>query len=57
LRAADTRQDQSFTLVETAPGIYQGDVILPLPGVWDLVLEVRRGEDQHEVRATTEVAP
>jgi nitrogen fixation protein FixH len=57
LRAADTRQDQSFTLVETAPGVYLGDVILPLPGVWDLVLEVRRGEDQHEVRATTEVAP
>ena len=56
LRSADTRLDQRFTLVETAPGVYQHDVVLPLPGVWKLVLEIRRGEDLHEVRAATEVA-
>ncbi|MBI5463158.1 MAG: FixH family protein [Gammaproteobacteria bacterium] len=56
LRAADTRLDQRLTLTETAPGVYQGDVLLPLPGVWNLVLEIRRDDDLHEVRAATTVA-
>lgn len=56
LRAADTRLDQPLTLAETAPGVYQGEVVLPLPGAWNLVLEIRRGDDLHEVRATTTVA-
>lgn len=55
LRAADTRLDQRIALAETAPGVYQGEVLLPLPGVWNLVLEIRRGDALHEVRATTTV--
>lgn len=56
LRDADTRFDQKFTLLETAPGLYQGESVLALPGAWSLILEIRRGEDLHEVRATTGVA-
>ncbi|MBI5041762.1 MAG: FixH family protein [Gammaproteobacteria bacterium] len=56
LRAADTRLDQRFALAETAPGVYQSALTLPLPGVWNLVLEIRRGEELHEVRAATTVA-
>ncbi len=56
LRAADTRQDQAFALTETAAGVYQAELVLPLPGVWELMLQVRRGDDLHELRATTEVA-
>lgn len=56
LRAADTRLDHAFVLAETTPGVYQGEMVLPLPGAWNLVLEIRRGEDLHELRATTEIA-
>lgn len=56
LRPADTRLDQSFVLTETKPGVYQGELVLPVPGAWDLVLEIRNGEELHEVRAKTSVA-
>lgn len=56
LRPADTRLDRTFMLTEVSPGIYRGEVTLPAPGLWDLVLEIRKGEDLHEVRATTTVA-
>lgn len=56
LRPSDTRLDQPFTLTEVAPGQYRGEFALPVPGVWALALEVRRGEDVHEVRATTSIA-
>lgn len=56
LRPADTRLDISFVLAETGPGVYQGQVVLPAPGDWDLVLEIRKGDELHEVRAKTSVA-
>lgn len=56
LRAADTRLDQSLTLSEVAPGVYQGEITLPVHGAWELMLEIRRGDDRHQVRATTAVA-
>ena len=56
LRPADTRLDQSFVLSEATPGVYQGELILPAPGAWGLVLEIRKDEAFHEVRAKTSVA-
>lgn len=55
LRPADSRLDTPCTLPEVEPGVYQASLSLPAAGLWDLVLEVRKGEDLHEIRASTEV--
>ncbi len=56
LRPSDSRLDAAFTMRETdAPGVYRAELVLPVPGVWDLVLEVRRGGDVHELRASTSI--
>ncbi|HEY9197847.1 MAG TPA: FixH family protein [Gammaproteobacteria bacterium] len=55
LRASDTRLDREIVLAEVKPGVYQGEVTLPVHGAWELMLEIRRGEDRHEIRATTAV--
>lgn len=56
LRASDTRLDQQLALAEVNPGVYQGAITLPAHGTWELLLEIRRGDDLHQVRASTSVA-
>lgn len=56
LRASDTRLDQRIRLAEVEPGVYRGEIVLPVHGAWELMLEIRRGEDRHAIRATTTVA-
>ncbi len=53
LRASNSRDDFEFEMHETGPGEYRVDLKMPLQGLWDLVLQVRRGEDLHEIRAET----
>lgn len=55
LRPADHRLDQPVSLAEVAPGVYEAEVILPAVGSWDLVLNIRRGDETHEVRAGTRI--
>lgn len=55
LRPADSRLDKDFTLAEVAPGVYQGELSLPAPGRWNLVLQLQRGSETHEIRASTSV--
>lgn len=55
LRPSDSRQDVPFNLAETAPGVYETTLALPLAGRWNLVLRVRKGEDLHEIRAATQL--
>ena len=57
LRPADTRLDQEARLTEVSPGVYQSILVLPAPGNWDLALDIRLGEERHELRASTTVAP
>jgi nitrogen fixation protein FixH len=57
LRPADTRLDQEFQLAEVRPGVYQSILVMPAQGNWDLTLNIRSGEDRHELRASTTVAP
>jgi nitrogen fixation protein FixH len=57
LRTANSREDFDFTLDEVAPGQYQASIKMPLPGLWRMVLNVDRGDDQHQIRATTSVLP
>lgn len=56
VRPSDSTKDQDFAMQEVGPGVYQVRLALPAPGAWELLLEIRRGEDLHEVRARTRVA-
>lgn len=56
LRTSNSRDDFAFEMSEVAPGEYRSELRMPLHGLWELVLQVRRGEDLHEVRAETSVA-
>ena len=55
-RPSDSRQDQAFEMGEVEPGLYRVVLALPEPGQWDLVLTITRGEQVHELRASTSVA-
>lgn len=56
LRTSNSRDDFDFTMYEVAPGEYRAAMTMPLPGRWQLVLQVRRDDDLHEVRAETTVS-
>jgi nitrogen fixation protein FixH len=55
LRPADSRLDKNFLLPEVAPGVYQGEFSLPAPGRWNVVLQLQRDGQTHEIRASTSV--
>jgi nitrogen fixation protein FixH len=55
-RPSDSRLDQTFSMQEIEPGLYRAEIGLPQPGLWTLVLQVRRGEQLHELHASTSVA-
>jgi len=54
-RPSDSRRDTAFAMREVEPGLYRVVLTLPEPGVWALVLKIRRGQQLHEVHATTSV--
>ena len=54
-RPSDSRLDQVFNMKEIEPGLYRVVLALPEPGQWDLVLKIQRGEQVHELRASTSV--
>ncbi|HKK14109.1 MAG TPA: FixH family protein [Gammaproteobacteria bacterium] len=54
-RPSNSGDDRRFALEELSPGTYRASIRLPDPGVWDVLLRVRRGEDLHELQATTSV--
>ena len=56
LRTSNSREDVGFVMHEAAPGEYRVQLNMPLHGLWQLVLQIRRGDDVHEVRADTSVA-
>lgn len=57
LRTSNSRDDFSFSLPELSSGEYRGRITMPLPGLWKLVLEIRKGDALHEIRAMTSVDP
>lgn len=54
-RPADSRLDQAFQMRETDIGSYQAGLALPEPGQWDLALFIQRGDQRHELHASTSV--
>ncbi|HES76053.1 MAG TPA: hypothetical protein ENO09_03480 [bacterium] len=55
LRPSDKNEDFNLNLVEAEPGVYRAEVTPPMPGLWQVVIMVRRGDDVHEIRASTDV--
>ncbi|MGD8497317.1 MAG: FixH family protein [Chromatiales bacterium] len=55
LRPSDHRQDRSLQLEEVGPGRYQAILSLSEPGTWDVVIQIRRDEDLHQLQGTTSV--
>lgn len=53
LRPADKRLDRRIELPEKDTGLYREAINLPEPGLWRVTLMIRRGEDLHEIQATT----
>jgi nitrogen fixation protein FixH len=44
LRPTDQRADRAFALAERESGTYRGIAIDVVPGLWELVIEVNRGD-------------
>jgi len=57
MRPSDKRQDFEVGLLEVAPGVYQDAVRVPEPGLWEVIVDIHKGEEKHEIRARTEVNP
>lgn len=57
LRPGDSRLDQAFDMQSQRgdPGSYLVEVILPEAGRWELLLQIRQGDNLHEIKATTSV--
>jgi nitrogen fixation protein FixH len=55
LRSSNSRDDFDFEMHEISPGEYRVRLSMPLHGRWDLVLQIRRDDELHEVRASTSV--
>ncbi len=56
LRPSGSALDVAFELTEREPGVYEAILKLPAAGVWNLVLQIRQGDELHEIRANTQVA-
>ncbi len=53
IRAADRRLDRQLMLTLEENGQYSGDVIFEKPGAWELWMVIRKGKEEHEIRADT----
>jgi nitrogen fixation protein FixH len=49
--------DQALTLAWQGDGVFGADVALPVPGVWDMEVEISRGGDIHLSRYRLMVSP
>lgn len=55
MRPSNQREDFTLALAETAAGVYAAQATPALAGLWQVVILVQRGEDVHEVQASTDV--
>jgi len=55
MRAADSRLDFEMPLSELEQGVYGAQIALPAPGFWDVLIQIVRDDEIHEVRARTHV--
>jgi nitrogen fixation protein FixH len=48
-RPSDAGADFSVIMEEEADGKYSGSVTFPFPGVWDIIVSVKRGSERFEI--------
>lgn len=47
-RPSDAGADFNMQLLQLAPGLYQTELNFSLPGIWDLNISVKRGDDHYQ---------
>ncbi len=55
MRAADSRQDKVFSMHETTTGIYQAELRLPDPGLWQVNINFTHAGEAFEIHASTNI--
>ncbi len=45
-RPSDAAEDFSVPMLQVAPGVYEAKLRFPLLGAWDILVSVKRGEDE-----------
>jgi nitrogen fixation protein FixH len=55
-RPSDAHRDFSVPMERHAPGIYEAEVEFPLGGVWDTVVAIEQGGDEHSLGQRISVA-
>ena len=55
-RPSDAAADFTTPLSQIAPGLYQANIALPLPGVWELHVRVQHKDDLFEMSRRVNVA-
>lgn len=48
-RPSNANADFTTTLQAIGPGLYQGSLSFPLPGIWDLNVKIRHGANELEI--------
>lgn len=46
-RASDANADFAVTMHEIVPGVYAGDVNFPLKGQWEIIINLKQGENEY----------
>lgn len=49
-RPADASADFTVVMHDKGDGRYQADISFPLKGTWDVIVKVKRGDDNYEVK-------
>lgn len=47
-RPSDADADFSIKMAETVPGVYEASVAYPLKGIWEITIDIRRGEEVYD---------
>ncbi len=55
MRPADKRQDFTVILPEAEPGVYQLPLTLSEPGLWEVVIHIKKGEANFELDGQTNI--
>lgn len=55
-RPSDAGRDFSLPMTPLGPGLFEGSVTFPLPGIWDTLVSVRQGDDEETFAQRIKVA-
>lgn len=54
-RPSDVAADFNVAMLEVAPGVYQAKLSYPLKGLWELTVQIERGEDKYDFNRRSSV--